>query len=122
MMKAALALLFTLSLTVLAGAQAPCPSSEACSGTAKAASPFLEAAKAAPAAKKPAPKPAAAPAAVKTAAEPLPPPAAAEAAPVAQVPAAGGPFSKPLWSLFAAALVAGLYFYLKDSPSRGKKK
>lgn len=113
-------LLLPLLCAGLQAAEDCAKSRDACSGAAKKSSPFLDAslketpapapAKAAPAVLREAPA-AAAPAA------PEPSPAAAEE------PAAGKrPLSSPLWTLFAGAVLAGVYFYLAAGRKKGRKR
>jgi hypothetical protein len=108
-------LLLPLLCAGLPAAEDCAKSRDACSGAAKKSSPFLDAslretpapAKAAPAILREAP----------AAAATEPSPAAAEE------PAAGKrPLSSPLWTLFAGAVLAGVYFYLAAGRKKGRKR
>jgi predicted lipid-binding transport protein (Tim44 family) len=125
-------LLLPLLCAGLPAAEDCAKSRDACSGAAKKSSPFLDAslretpapAQAAPAVLREAP---AAPAPAQAAPAVLreaPAAAATEPSPAAaEEPAAGKrPLSSPLWTLFAGAVLAGVYFYLAAGRKKGRKR
>ena len=114
-------LLVVLPALAYGGAPAPCAKdADACADTGPRSA-FLEAAKAPG-------KPKAAAPSEKAAKKSAPAPApenynVAASPPVdAPPPAAPGPSSNPLWVVFAAGGLAGLYLYLKNDAVKKKRK